>query len=145
MEKIKKIEHEGTIVEIDKDTISVEIINKSACATCHAKGVCTASEESVKIIEIPYTISSLAVDYAVGERVNVLLEASLGMSAVFFAYVFPLLILVAGILILPVVGLTELLTGLVSIISIVVYYIILSLFRNKLERIYSFSIEKISK
>lgn len=140
--KIDKIDHEGTIIEISEDAISVEIVNKSACASCHAKGVCTASEESIRVIEIPYTISSLTEDYEVGEKVNVLLQSSLGISAVFFAYVFPLVLLIAAIMFLPLAGLSELFTGLSAIGTIAIYYIILSLFRNKLERVYSFSIEK---
>ena len=44
----RKIVHEGKIVEMDRESISVEIVNKAACATCHARGVCGASEEQVK-------------------------------------------------------------------------------------------------
>ena len=145
MKKIDKIEHEGTVIEIGKDTISVEIVNKSACASCHAKGVCNASEESVRIIEIPYTISSLVEDYQVGEKVNVILGSYLGISAVFLAYILPLLILILSIVLLPAAGLSELQTGLSAIGIVALYYIVLTLFRNKLNRVYSFSVEKYQK
>ncbi|MBQ7222857.1 MAG: SoxR reducing system RseC family protein [Bacteroidales bacterium] len=142
MKKVDKIEHEGTVIEIGKDTITVEIVNKSACATCHAKGVCNASDESVRVIEIPYTISSLVEEYQVGEKVNVVLGSYLGISAVFLAYVLPLLLLILSIVLLPAAGLSELHTGLASLGIVAVYYIFLSLFRNRLDRVYSFSIEK---
>ncbi|MBP5210424.1 MAG: SoxR reducing system RseC family protein [Bacteroidales bacterium] len=145
MKKVDKIEHEGTVIEIGKDTVSVEIVNKSACASCHARGVCNASEESVRVIEIPYTISSLVEDYQVGEKVNVILGSYLGISAVFLAYVLPLVLLILSIVLLPVAGLTELQTGISAIGIVALYYIVLALFRSKLNRVYSFSIEKYQK
>ena len=33
----ERIEHEGRVIAVDKDYISVEIVNKSACAACHAR------------------------------------------------------------------------------------------------------------
>ena len=47
----ERIEHEGRVIAVDKDYISVEIVNKSACAACHAKAVCGASDEAVKVVE----------------------------------------------------------------------------------------------
>lgn len=142
MKKPEVVEHEGRVVGIGMDTISVEIVNKSACAACHAKEVCNASDESIRIIEIPYTISSLSEEYSVGEEVMVLLKASLGMTAVFLAYVLPLLLLVAAIIVMPSIGLGELTTGLAAIGVVAVYYVVLFMFRGKLDRIYSFSIKK---
>ena len=59
----ERIEHEGTVIAVDKDYISVEILNKSACASCHAKGVCGASEQSVKVVEVAQDITTLACDF----------------------------------------------------------------------------------
>jgi len=67
----ERIEHEGRVIAVDKDYVSVEIVNKSACASCHAKGVCGASDEAVKVVEIAQDFSTLACDYQVGETVNV--------------------------------------------------------------------------
>ena len=81
----------------------------------------------------------------VGEKVNVILGSYLGISAVFLAYVLPLLLLILSIVLLPVAGLTELQTGISAIGIVVLYYIVLALFRSKLNRVYSFSIEKYQK
>ena len=40
-----RIEHEGRIIGVYEDYIRVEIVSKSACASCRAKAMCTASEE----------------------------------------------------------------------------------------------------
>jgi len=142
MSKNNDVSHEGRIVEITADYISVEIINKSACASCHAKSMCAASDESVKIIDVPYTISTLVEEYEVGETVNVLLKSSMGLKAVWISYIIPVVVLLILLLSLSTFGLSELYVGLVSIFGVAIYYFIVYLFRNKLSRIFTFSIEK---
>ena len=142
MKKNEKIEHEGKVVEISENFISVEIINKSACSGCHAKGVCVASDEETKIIEIPYSIGTLVENYQIGESVNVVLSPTLAGSAIWLAYVFPLVVLFAAIIILSKIGFAELYVGLGAIAAVALYYIVLSFFKDKLSRIFTFSIEK---
>lgn len=142
MEKIENISHEGKIVDISEEYISVEIINKSACSGCHAKSVCVASDQSVKIIDIPYTLGTLVDDYKVGDEVNVILKSSLAADAIWIAYVFPLVALFLAIFILSSIGLAEIAVGLGAIGTVAVYYAVLAFFRNKLSRIFTFSIEK---
>ena len=139
----KEILHAGRIVEIGSQVISVEIVNKSACATCHAKGVCGASDEQVRIIEIPQTIATRVEDYKVGEEVNLKLSQSLGLRAVFIAYVVPLMVLMAAILVLSSFKVEQLYVGLFSLAAVAVYYIFVAIFRDKLEKVFSFSIEKL--
>ena len=137
-----RIEHEGRVTDISEDVISVEIINKSACASCHAKGVCAASEESVRIVEVPYTISTLVEEYKVGDKVNVVLQPSLGIKAVWICYVIPLAVLLASILVFSKAGMSELATGLWSLEVLAVYYFVVFLFRKRISKIFTFSIYK---
>ena len=44
------IEHQGFIIEINNNIAHVRIEQTSACASCHVKSVCGASEKSEKII-----------------------------------------------------------------------------------------------
>ncbi len=138
----ERIEHEGTVIAVDKDYISVEILNKSACAACHAKGVCGASEQSVKVVDVAQDITTLACDFQVGERVNVVMSSSMGVTAIWLCYVVPLIVLMASILILSKCGVGELAVGLVSLGVVAVYYFGVYLFRNKISKIFTFSIEK---
>lgn len=137
-----RIEHEGRIIEISENFISVEILSKSACAGCHAKGVCAASDESVKVVEVPLTISTLAQDYSVGETVNVILKQSLGIQAIWIAYVVPLVLLVISLFVFSSLKMGDLNTGLFSLGVLALYYAGVFLFRNKLSKIFTFSIEK---
>jgi len=144
MKKIEKIEHEGIISEISDNFITVEIVNKSACAACHAKGVCIAGEEETRYVDVPYSISSLVEDFKVGDKVNLVLNQSLGVTAVFISYAVPLVIFILLLLILSNTGLNELMVGLLSLAGVAVYYLFVFLFRDRLERIFTFSIEKIN-
>ena len=141
----ERIEHEGKVISIDKDYIGVEILNKSACAACHAKGVCGASDESVKVVEVAQDITTLAADYQIGETVNVIMSSAMGTQAVWIAYVVPLLVLMASILVFSLCGAGELAMGLGSLGIVALYYLGVFLFRNKISKIFIFSIEKLAE
>ena len=138
----ERIEHAGRVVAVDKDYISVEILNKSACAACHAKAVCGASDEAVKVIEVAQDITTLTEDYQPGERVNVVMSAAMGTQAIWLSYVVPLIVLMASIGIFSLCGAGELAMGLGSLGIVALYYLGVFLMRNKISKIFIFSIEK---
>ena len=138
----ERIEHEGRVIAVNKDYISVEIVNKSACAACHAKTVCGASDEAVKVIEIAQDFSTLAGDYQVGETVNVIMSSAMGTQAIWIAYVIPLIVLMASILVFSLCGAGELLMGLGSLGVVALYYLGVFFLRNRISKIFIFSIEK---
>ena len=47
------ISHKGRVVSADSKKVSVEIVSESACAACHAAGLCGMSESRKKIVEVP--------------------------------------------------------------------------------------------
>ena len=138
-----RISHEGIITAIDESIARVEIINKSACAECHAKAVCSASDEQVKTIDVPLTLASLSSHFQVGDRVLVILSSSLGTKAVFYAYGIPLILLLVAMLTASACGLAELYVGLCGIGVVIFYYLVLAFFKDKLSKVFTFSIEKI--
>lgn len=137
--KIKEISHKGRIVEITPEVTTVEIVSESACASCHAKGLCSLGDSKVKTVQVPTRAWD---NYQPGDEVNVLLQASMGHKAVWLAYVIPLIIMVAVLMVLTETGVHELISGIVAIASIGVYYFVLWLFRNKLKNEYIFNIKK---
>lgn len=141
----ERIEHEGKVVSVDKDFIAVEILNKSACAACHAKGVCGAADQAVKVVEVAQDITTLTEDYQVGEAVNIVMAPSMGTQAIWLAYVVPLIVLMASIAVFSFAGAGEVLMGLGSLGVVALYYLVVFLFRNKISKIFTFSIEKLVK
>ena len=149
------ISHEGIVKEITPDVIKVVIVSKSACAGCHAKGFCSASEMQEKVIEIKrgntaagagrsaVQAQSQAEEYRVGESVSVNMEQRLGNKAVWIVYALPVVILLILLLSLQRFVTNELYLGLIVLGAIALYFFILYLFRGKVGRGFHFTISKL--
>ena len=137
MAKKNEITHPGRIVEITPDFTTVEITVSSACASCHAKGLCGMSEEEDKVIMVPTDPYTLR---AVGDEVTVKTKLTMGLKAVWISYVIPLVILLILILSLSAVFEKEYMTGLVSIAGVALYYFGIWLFRDRLSNEFVFYI-----
>ncbi len=134
------IEHPGTIESIGSEGIKVKFTNLSACASCHARGFCSASEMEEKEVFIPeYTDT-----YGVGEEVNIVMSRSQGTRALAIGYIFPFLLVMSLLLLFSSLGLSELQAGLISVFSLLPYYFIVYLSRKRIERKFIFSIRKIN-
>jgi sigma-E factor negative regulatory protein RseC len=136
----KRISHEGVIASMSEDKVTVKITSYAACASCHAKGACHISGgEEEKLLHIPVPDPN----FSIGEKVRVILDRSLGFRALFLGYVLPFLLVLAVLLIMTAIGSNELIAGLISLAVLVPYYIGLILMRGKMERQFSFFIQKI--
>ena len=124
----KTVSHKGVVVAVDGRRLKVQIESVSACAACHAKGMCTLSDKEEKLIDIE---SPAAVDKKVGDVVTVVVTEQRGMQAVVLAYILP-----AIVVILSLVGLLKIVSEpvaiILSLLSLAVYYILLYLFRNRI-------------
>lgn len=136
---VKEISHIGRIVSAGTDTVTVEIVSRSACASCHAAGLCTASEAATKEITVRTRLSD---DYRTGEEVWVFLRAGMGTKAVLLAYVVPLFILLILVVSLSFTDVHELAAGAAGLGGIAVWYLILYCFRDRLDREYEFYIRR---
>ncbi len=132
------ISHKGLIVEISPEFTTVEIISEAACSSCHAKALCGLGESKKKAIQVPTRGWD---NYVVGQEVEVQLKASMGHKAVWLAYVLPLIILVAALLLLSVAGIPELYAGLGALLVMGLYYFVIWCFRSKLKNEYIFNIK----
>ena len=139
MSEKKSVSHKGTIIEISEGNIKVEIINKSMCAACHAKGFCSAGDTKDKVIDVACFNNG---EYAVGDEVEVTMKRSMGFKAVWISYVIPLAILLIFLLTLQGLGLSELHAGLAAAAAVCVYYLVVYLFRDKIADKFVFTIAK---
>jgi len=131
------IKHKGRITDITPEITTVEIISESACASCHAQGLCGMSESKVKEVLVRTSPWST---YGVGDEVTLELKATMGQKAVIVGYGIPLVILMAVLLILFQCGVGELASGLAAIGAVAVYYLVIWLLRGKLRNEYIFNI-----
>ena len=135
---MESVAHTGKIVSITPQLTTVEIISESACSACHAKGLCSMSDSTTKLIEVPTRGWDF---FEVGQEVNVMLKASMGHKAVRVAYVAPLILMVALLLLLLACRVSELAAGLGAIAGVGLYYFVIWLLRDRLRDEYVFTIE----
>ena len=133
------IKHRGIVEKIDGSHIVVRIVQTSACSACSAKGLCNASESKEKQIDVYEANPS----YQIGEEVMVCGTTSMGMRAVLLAFGVPLLILVLALGVsMRLTGEDALLSSGIALVSVVPYYIGIYFCKDKLNRTFSFTIEK---
>ena len=134
----EQVSHTGKVVSMTPQTTTVEIVSHAACSECHAAGVCGMSEYTEKAIEVP---TDPYASYGVGDEVQVVLKASMGMKAVWIAYFLPLVVLLAVALGLIALGAGEVVAGLSGLAAVGLYYLCIWLFRDKLRNEYIFTIQ----
>lgn len=139
MEHKSSVAHEGVIEKITSDTIVVRFVAHSACAACHVKGLCSVSESEEKIVEVRNPGSG----FSTGEVVEVLLAQTQGFKALVFGYVFPLLLVLLVLVISFAVSGREGLSALLSLGSLIPYYLGLWLFGKRISRSIEFRLKKL--
>ena len=132
------VTHKGKVVKMTPQVTTVAILQHGACSECHAAGLCGMGEMAEKLVEVPTDPYAF---YGVGDEVEVLLKASMGMKAVWLAYFIPLLVLLAVVLPLSALHVGEVVTGVCALLAIGLYYLLLYLFRDKLKNEYIFTIK----
>lgn len=137
------IKHLGIVESIDGSHVRVKILQSSACSSCSVKGHCNISETKEKIIDIHDKESAECC--SVGQEVMVCGTTSMGMKAVLLAFVLPFIVLLAALFVtMRVTDGDEATSALVSLCTLIPYYIIIYLLRNRISRTFSFTLETIN-
>lgn len=135
MSKNNYITHEGIVTGTEGNFLTVLLSPEVACQGCKAGGSCSLSGESTKMLKVPGVS-----DYHPGEKVIVAMKKSQGYSALLLGYVYPLVILMASLIICISLSINELLSGLISVAVLVPYYILLYVIRSHISTKFSFKI-----
>ena len=133
------IKHRGVVEKIDGSHVVVRIVQTSACSACSAKGLCNASESKEKQIDVYESNPS----YRIGEEVVLCGSTSMGMRAVLLAFGIPVLLLLFALF--ATMRITDgdaLLSAIVAMLAIIPYYFVIYLMKDKMDRTFSFVIEK---
>ena len=135
----EEIRHEGVVLTTEGETARVEILQTSACAACKAKQMCMSAESQQKIIDAVMTEPMKA-----GDQVEVVVREHLAWKAVLLAYVMPFVLMVGVIAALDYrTELSEAVTGTLSLCALAVYFLVLRMFKHRLQKQFSFTARKI--
>ena len=133
----KTIKHDGIVSKLSNASVEVSIAISTACAGCHAQASCGMMDDNNRIINITQSAGGLKL----GDKVQIEGAQSLGMKAVFYAYVLPFLLVLAVLIIsLSLFNITETKAGLYALLILPIYYFVLYLFKSKFEEKYTFRI-----
>lgn len=136
----KSFDHIGVIEKIEGIHIFVKIVQQSACAGCHAKGICSAADNQDKTIEV----TDYSNVYNVNDRVMVCGQTAMGLQAVLLAFVIPLIIMLAAIIVGNIFVWNDAFSGLTGLLALIPYYAILYSFREKLKKKFVFTLKKLN-
>ena len=133
------IKHNGIVEKVNGSHVVVRIVQTSACSACSAKGLCNASESKEKQIDV-YEVNP---SYRIGEEVLLCGSTSMGMRAVFLAFGVPALLLLFALFVtMRITDGDALLSAIVALLAVVPYYVVIYLMKDKMNKTFSFVIEK---
>ncbi len=137
MQKESTIEHTGIVKSVDNKHVVVDIVAHPACSGCLASGICDLSEQRNKEIR---AVSNP--DVKVGEQVLVVMRQSLGYRALFLGYLLPFMIVITILITMTSLSISEPVSGLSALLSLVPYYAIIYIKKEKIGKSFSFTIKK---
>ena len=157
------IKHDGIIIALNEDgTALVRIVQTSACAACKAKAMCASAESAEKemtVVLLGESAPQKSADFsgtpqamrrkgerrgfAIGDEVEVMVQQKMGWNAVVLAYLLPFFVM----LIVMFVGnaiwaVREEILGTVALCAMALYYLVLGMFKDKLQKEFSFTARK---
>ena len=148
------IKHDGIIIALHGDgTARVRIVQTSACSACKAKAMCASAESAEKEMTAVLLGDE---QWAIGDTVEVMVQQKMGWKAVVLAYLLPFFVMLAvmfignGLLVMGdgATGLSgdeakrEAVLGTVALCAMAMYYLVLGLFKDKLQREFSFTAKR---
>ena len=134
-----KIKHEGVVVDIKGEYALVKIMVLSACAACHAKGICSAADMAEKIIE---TVPLEKVE--AGDKVIVEMEEKLGLKAVVIAFLIPFILLVLTVFLVSCLTNSEAAAAFSGLGILVPYYAGIYFMKGYFKKSFIFNCRKIN-
>ena len=133
------IRHEGIVLGIDGEKAHVQIVQTSACSACKARSMCMSSESQQKEMD-----TVMLEPMQIGDKVEVEVRERLAWKAVLLAYILPFIVMLAIIAVLDFATTwSEAVVGTLSLCGIALYYLGLSVFKDRLQKQFSFTARKI--
>ena len=140
MENNGSITHDAIVQSIEGQKITVKLSVQSACASCHAKGICGAAESQDKLVTARNVNDET---FAVGETVRVELRQTLAFKAVLICYLLPFIVLMTTFCLMSYFIENELINVGVAFLATVIYYFFVWLFNKKIERKFTCFVTKL--
>ena len=133
------IRHEGIVLAVKDGKALVEMVQTSACSACKARSMCMSAGSQERRID-----ATMTEPLQPGDKVEVMVTERLAWKAVLLAYILPFVVMMAAIGLLNLWIENEAIAGTVALCAIALYYIVLSFFRGRLQKAFSFTARKVA-
>ena len=131
------VTHSGTVSEITPKEVSVTIRSSSACLHCQLQKSCTMADCRLKTVRVT---TDKADSYHLGQAVTVSMDSRLAWIAVFWGYIFPLILVLGTLMISLQLSAGETTAAIASLAVLPPYYLLLALFKKYFFKYNSFKI-----
>ena len=132
------IRQSATVIRVDATQIEVEVCRPEACAACKAKSVCSEEGGQGKRM----TLANDGQGYQLGEQITLVMRRSAGLKAVVIAYLVPVILVVAALLVFQTVQIKETVAAISTLVLLGLYFLVIRLLRGRLNRELTIEIEK---
>lgn len=133
------IRHEGIIDYIKGTHVRVRITQTPACAGCKVAARCATAEAREKVIDATATDASA---WHVGQTVVVTTAGTMAGRALLLGFGLPLLLMLLVLVVAMATGCSEGTTALLMLASLVPYYFVLWLCRDRIASKMTFHVER---
>jgi len=133
----KLVKHEGVVSKISQNAITISLKGNINCEGCKAQSACGVSDSNDKEIEVLNSTQT----FQLNESVDVILKKELGLKAVFWAYVFPFILMVV-VLVISSFFFQEWVAGILSLVVLIPYYYVLYVMKDTFQKAFQVSILK---
>ena len=122
---MNQITHTGIISKKGLNNVFVDLVDGTECSSCSLKGACGVAD----VKEESLIIQNNDDIFQHGDIVKVQMSHQMAFSALFWAYIFPFIILLASVIVLSYFY-SEGVAGLVSLSFVLIYYTIIYFNKN---------------
>ena len=134
-----QISHSGIVESVAEGCVKVRILQTSACAACKVASHCNASDKKVKIIEV---FCDDAASYQIGQEVRVTASRQVAANALLLSFGIPFLLLMLILIVTLKLSGNEGIAAIAAIASLVPYYLVLWLFKDRIRQRLAFALER---
>ena len=133
------VRHSGVVMSTNGSTAQIRITQSSACASCQVSKHCSIAESKDKIVEV----SGIAEKLMPGDEVFVSTSQQMAWMAIMIGFSLPLFLLIIVLLWAKWIGATDQTAALLSLGTLIPYYILVWFFQRIVSQKIRFFIEKL--
>lgn len=134
-EETEAFVHTGVVSEMKGSSIIVALDENVHCESCSARGACGVTDSVNKTVEVNNPEGS----FKLNQPVEVILKKDQGRKAVYWAYIFPFLLMLAT-LVTSSLFLQEWMAGVLSLLILIPYYGMVYALKSYFKKTFSISV-----